>query len=243
MRVGIISMEYMFALEKLGLTRIESRIYVSLLDLGPSQAGNISKKTGIHRRNVYDSLDRLSEKGLVSYIINNNRKYFQATDPDRLTEIIKEMEAEVSTIIPSLKELFAKTKSKEETMFYKGIDGLKTAFEDQLKEGKEILILGASPEASEILRFYFKWYTLRRREKKIRMKVIADNGARGKFKIPLSEIRYLGALGPTAINIYADKVAVILWDKERPLAILIKNDKIANSYRSFFEHMWKTAKK
>jgi len=230
------------AIEKAGLTKIESKIYLVILDLGPSLAGQISKKSGIHRRTVYDALDRLAEKGLISYIVKNNRKYFEAANPERLIELMKEKEAEIQNSLPDLMNLFTKTKAKEETLFYKGKEGLKTAFEDQISEGKEILVLGASAEASEILQFYFKWYNKRRQEKKIRIRLIADLAAKGKFKVPLSEIRYISELGPAAMNIYADKVAIILWSKDKPLAIIIKNTEIANSYRTFFEHMWKTAK-
>ena len=140
-------------------------------------------------------------------------------------------------------DLFSKTKAKEETLFYKGREGLKTAFEDQLKEGKEILVLGASSQAKEILSFYLKWYNIKRKEKKIKLRVIADMSAKGKMKAPLAEFRYIQELGPAAMNIYADKVAIILWSKEKPLAIIIKNPEIANSYRTFFEHMWKITKK
>lgn len=120
---------------------------------------------------------------------------------------------------------------------------MKTAFEDQIKEGKEILILGASHEADDILQFYFKWYDKRRKEKKIKVKIITSQKSKGNLKVPLAEIRYLPELGPAAINIYADKVAIILWSKERPIAIIIKNKDISDSYRIFFDTMWKTAKK
>ncbi|MEM2956314.1 MAG: helix-turn-helix domain-containing protein [Candidatus Pacearchaeota archaeon] len=230
------------SLIKAGLTRVESKVYLTLIDLGPSLAGQISKKSGIHRRTIYDALDRLAEKGLISYIIKNNRKYFEAVNPKRLIDLEKEREEQLKSELPELIKLFMKTKAKEETLFYRGKDGLKTAFEDQITEGKEILVMGASPEAGEILQFYFKWYNKRRQEKHIKLKLIADISAKGKIKAPLSEIRYLPNLGPAAINIYADKVAIILWNKERPLAIIIKNAEIANSYRIFFEHMWKIAK-
>ena len=35
-------------LKTAGLTENESKVYLALLDLGPSLAGEISKKTGIH---------------------------------------------------------------------------------------------------------------------------------------------------------------------------------------------------
>jgi len=231
------------AIEQAGLTKVESKVYLVILDLGPSLAGQISRKSGIHRRTIYDALDRLAEKGLISYIVKNNRRYYEAVNPDRLLDLIKEKESEIQSALPNLQEIFAKTKIREETMFYKGKEGLKAAFEDQINEGKEILVLGASAEASEILQFYFKWYDKRRREKHIKLKLIANLGAKGKIKAPLSEIRYLPELGPTATNIYGDKVAIILWSKENPLAVIIKNKEIADSYRKFFEHMWKTARK
>ena len=51
-------------LHHIGLTGTEAKIYLVLLDLGKAQAGVLSRKTGIHRRSIYDALDRLIEKGL-----------------------------------------------------------------------------------------------------------------------------------------------------------------------------------
>ena len=59
-------------LAEFGLTRNEIRVYLTLLKMGSALAGEITEKTGIHRRNIYDSLERLQEKGLVSFVIINN---------------------------------------------------------------------------------------------------------------------------------------------------------------------------
>ena len=138
---------------------------------------------------------------------------------------------------------YKQTKEKQETNFYKGKKGLKTVFEDQIETKKEILILGASSLAYEVLQFYFKWFDKRRKENKIKTKIIF-NKTNKKLKIPLAEIRYLPQkyTSPLAINIYGDKVAIILWSKENPLAIVIKNKEISEGYRKYFEVMWKTAK-
>ena len=137
-----------------------------------------------------------------------------------------------------------KTKEKQETNFYKGKPGLKTVFEDQLEEKSEILVLGASPLAYEILQFYFKWFDKRRKEKKIKTKIIFNKTGKN-IKIPLSEIRYLPQkyTSPLAVNIYGDKVAIILWSKENPIAIVIKNKEISEGYKKYFELMWKIARK
>jgi len=232
-------------LENAGLTRIEAKVYLVLLNLGPSQAGEITKRSSMHRRTVYDVLDRLAEKGLISYIIKNNRKLFQATNPNRLIEIINEKGRSISETLPALQELFTKTRKKEETNFFKGKNGLKSVFEDQIEEGKEILVLGASPEADKILQFYFKWFNKRRVDKKIKAKFIFARKKEKQARIPFAEVRCLPEKysGPAATNIYGDKVAIILWSKENPLAIVIKNKEIAESYKKFFDLMWIISKK
>ena len=68
-------------LKQFNLTDNEIKVYLSLLELGSALVGDITKKTGIHRRNVYDCIERLVKKGLVGYVSNNNRKFFRATEP------------------------------------------------------------------------------------------------------------------------------------------------------------------
>jgi sugar-specific transcriptional regulator TrmB len=228
-------------LESLGLTKNETKVYSALLELGPSLAGSISRKTGLHRRSVYDVTEMLIKKGLIGYILKNNRRLFQASSPNKFLDIIKEKESSINEILPLMLSQYSKTKEKEETNFYKGKEGLKNIFQDQLNY-KEVLILGASESASDILPFYFKWYDKDRVSKKIKVRIIASSKL--NKKIPFSEIRYIPEkyANPLAINIYGDKVAIILWNKENPIAILIKNKEISAGYKNYFELTWKSAK-
>ena len=233
-------------LRKAGLTENESKTYLALLETGPSQAGVITRKTGLHRRVIYDTLEMLIKKGLIGYMKKNNIKLFQASSPSRILEIVEEKASSIQEIMPDMMQFFQQTKEKEETNFYKGKEGLKTVFEDQLNEGKEILILGASPLAYEILELYFHWFDKRRVKNKIKTKIIFNQSERMKNKkIPLSEIRYLSQenSSPLAVNIYGDKVAIILWSKENPLAIVIKQKEISEGYKKYFETLWNIAKK
>lgn len=231
-------------LKNSGLTENESKVYLALLELGPSNAGLITRKSGMHRRVVYDIIDRLIKKGLIGYIIKNNVRIFQASDPERIMEILKEKEENLLEIMPQMKSFYIKTREKEETNFYKGKRGLKTIFEDQLNTRKEVLILGASPLAYDVLQFYFKWYDKRRKKNKIKVRAIFHK-TNMKLHIPYSEIKYLPEKysSPLAINIYGDKIALILWSKENPLAVVIKNKIFSDSYRKYFEMIWRIAKK
>lgn len=231
----------MTPLTEAGLTENESKVYLCLVDIGPSLAGQISRKTGLHRRTVYDTTDMLIKKGLIGYILNNNRRLFQASNPERIIDILKEKQNILQPLITELSQKFVLTKEKEETNFYKGKEGLKTVFEDQLNS-KEILILGASPKAYDVLQFYFKWYDLARKKKKIHAKIIAQD--KRIKNIPLAEIRYLPQKyeNPVSVNIYGDKTAIILW-AAKPYAIVIKSKEVSEGYKKYFEVMWKIAKK
>ncbi|MBU1030421.1 MAG: hypothetical protein KKB65_04270, partial [Nanoarchaeota archaeon] len=116
-----------------GLTMTESKIYITLVDLGKAQAGVISRQTGIHRRSVYDALERLIEKGLVSWIKENEKRFYVAEDPNKLLDIIDVQKKDVQEIMPQLNVLFNEKKEKQETKFYRGVEGIKTIFEDQIR--------------------------------------------------------------------------------------------------------------
>lgn len=228
-------------LKEAGLTENEAKVYLALVDLGPSLAGGISRKTGMHRRTVYDTTEMLIKKGLVGYILKNNRRYFEVSSPKRFMEILQEKEDLMAPVVEDLLERYRGAKEKSETNFYKGKAGLKAIFEDQLSY-KEILILGASPKAYEVMQFYFKWYDKKRKSRKIKSRIIAYD--KKISRIPLADIRYLPQkyANPVAVNIYGNKTAIILWATE-PVVIAIRSKEIADAYRNYFELMWKISKK
>jgi sugar-specific transcriptional regulator TrmB len=233
-------------LQDLGLTQAESRIYLVLLKDGASLAGMISRNTGIHRRSVYDAVERLIQKGLVSYIKKNNRKYFEAASPDRFLDILHKKEADFQTALPQLKMLQNMSGEKNETLFFRGKAGLKTAFDDQISVGEDILIFGASSKANDYLPFYFPHYDKSRQKKKIHARLIFNEVERdSKFvkKIPLSEIRFVSkdTVSDSAFMIYGRNVCIVAWRPD-PVAILIREDIIADGLRNYFELLWKVAK-
>ena len=67
-----------------GLTENEAEVYLLLLQEDSSLASALASDTKISRPHVYDSLNKLIEKGLASYVIKNNRKYFRSANPKEL---------------------------------------------------------------------------------------------------------------------------------------------------------------
>ncbi|MSS74013.1 hypothetical protein EXS72_00020 [Candidatus Pacearchaeota archaeon] len=228
-------------LKDAGLTENENKVYLALLDLGSSLAGRISRKTGLHRRTVYDVTETLIQKGFLSYILENNRRVFTASDPNHVIVAIEEKKNLLIPFVAELHKKFSSSKNKEQTNFYRGKNGLKIVFENQLKY-KDIFILGANREAYNSMPYYFKWFNERRKQKRVKLRVITSDKSIGP-KI-LAETRYLPEKysSPMVLNIYGNSVAMILWGKN-PFAIVVEQEEFASSYRKYFELMWKVAKK
>ncbi|MDO8556358.1 MAG: helix-turn-helix domain-containing protein [Nanoarchaeota archaeon] len=235
-------MDLRTTLEHIGLTKTETTLYLTLLDIGPSQAGIISRRSGIHRRSVYDAAERLIKKGLLGYIKSNNKRQYAAVNPERLLELAEEQTENVHSILNELKAKYITTEEKQETLFYKGQQAIKNVLEDQLATGEDVYVLGASGKADQQLPFYLHWYTKRRIQKKIKLKLLYNGTPGKKKKIPHAETRYLpGPQEPIATNIYGNKIAIIFW-KEKPSVIVINKRDMATMYKSYFEHLWKMAK-
>ncbi len=227
----------------IGLTNTEAKLYVVLLELGKAQAGILSRKTGIHRRSVYDALERLIKKGLASYIKENDKRYYLPTDPKRVQEIIDEQKEEVYGIMPALQARFREPAEKQETVFYRGKEGIKTIFEDQIRDGKEVYIIGASHQAKELLKFYLPHYTDKRIKKKIKLYALYA-GERHSAAIPWAEVRYLPSAFASlaSTSIYGDKIAIVVWMQE-PVGILIKQAEVAKAFKNYFGLLWKMGKR
>ena len=241
-------------LEKIGLSKAEIKVYITLLKIGNSPTGLLAKQTNLRKSTIYDCLNRLSEKGLVSYVITNNTKQFQAVDPERLIEFVEEKrrnlteyETELNLLIPELRELEGFEKPRAEAHVLQGKEGFKTMRRDVLKSGaKELLMLGAISREDKVMPVFFHQWNKERIKAGIQMRVLHKKKVSDKRfkKTKQTEVKFLPANinNPVVINVYADRVVSILWNEEEPLCFLIKNKTIATAYKNYFDLLWKQAK-
>src|SRR3989338_978218 len=120
-------------LREIGLSQNEARIYEALLQLGETSVQKISLKSKVHRRNAYDSLAKLIEKGLVSEVFIKGEKHFKAQPPQRLLSLLKEKEEMVQKELSGMQAKYEALEEKEEAYVYKGIEGVKNYLNDILK--------------------------------------------------------------------------------------------------------------
>jgi sugar-specific transcriptional regulator TrmB len=243
-------------LRKIGLTENEIKIYLNLLQSGSSTAYEISQKTGIYRVHVYDKLEQLIGKGLVTYVFRGAKKYFQATPPKKIKQYLEDKKTElelqqyqIEKLLPKLEEMTNLPKEDTSVEVFKGNEGLKYFLKDILKVGKEVLVTGIDDEKyQEELPIFMIQYFRDLKNKKINERVITLK-KKGVFlfskkQAPTTEYRYLEEkqFNPTNTFIYGDKVVIVSWGTP-VTAIMIKNNEIAKTYKNHFEYLWNVAKK
>lgn len=237
-------------LEDIGFSKNEAKIYLALIELGNSTASEIARLSKVHRTNVYDSLRGLIKKGVVSYVINNETKCYEATNPKNLLHVLKEKENLLNEIIPelSLKKQFAPKKS--EVHIFEGTRAIKDILEHFLEMKIDRCVYGAPKAASERLgKGWLEDYHKRRIKKKLFLRHIYNEDAIDRIKhlntLNYTETKFLPKEydSPVATEICGNEVVLMLWEEKEPIAIQIINEKIANAYQHYFELMWEIAKK
>ena len=238
--------EHIEILKPLGLTVIEAKTYLTLLEIGKSLAGAIAERAHLHRRNVYDALEKLLQRGLVSYTISNNKKYWNAVHPEKVLMLMKENENLMSLILPDLISKFDTSKLKQTVEVFEGLGGMKTFFDDMAKAKQDIIMLFATGKAYPRLPFYMKNWDTMINQTKIKVKVLlnsdGDKNPYQRYKYGEVKILPKNFSTPTQIFIYGNKSAVAIWSEE-PIAILITSNEITNGFRKYFEFLWKLGKK
>lgn len=236
------------ALRKFGLTEKEIKVYLAALELDSALVSEIAKKAEIPRTLTYDILKKLMDKGLVSYVIKNNKKYFGATEPTNLLTILREKEQIMEAALPELLRLKrAKARSRPIIEVFEGKEGVKTVFNDALRVGKEFLCLGSTGRSPEIISYFLERFHKQRIKRRIPWRVIYNDDRLGKkrggktSKWAYSKVRYMKKTDPTTTYIYGNKVAIVLWMQERLLAVMIEDGIIAKAYREFFNALWESA--
>ncbi len=233
-------------LEKAGLSPNEAKCYLTLLKLGSASANEISRKSGVHRVSVYDALRGLAEKALISQITKANKLLFEAANPEKIIEMIsvkEEQLSEAKKIVPELLFDFNQAKEKQEIHNFKGLAGIKTILHEMLKSKTEILDFGAEFKIKEFLPYDYSKWDQQRVKQRITMRIIAASSIK-PVKLPLTHIRYVPSQFHSSVSTYIfdGKVALIMW-VEHPLAILVEHRAVYDSYKNYFEYLWKMAEK
>ena len=130
-------------LEEFGLSPNEAKVYEALVTYGGSGVSTISLRAKVNRSNAYETLYRLTEKGLVYEVFIEKETIYEAVDPDKLMELVTEKQTKLQTVLPKLHSLYHKHLTTERVNIFKGVEGVKNYLREALKVGEDIYSFAA----------------------------------------------------------------------------------------------------
>jgi sugar-specific transcriptional regulator TrmB len=246
----------------LGLSANESIVYEFLLKNGESSAGAIIKKTPLKRGVIYNTLEELAKKDLITEQrmakIKGGGKisYFTPNHPQKLEEYLESEKIRLEKVqrtldisLPSIVSDFNLISGKPGVKFYEGIGGIKKVLADSLT-AKSTIYSYADLEAvvthiDKINRAYVK----KRDELGLKKKVIFIDSsfARKYLKNYHRETTYMKFIDHklypfnSVMQMYDEKISYITLSKTSKIGVIIEDKNIYQMHKSLFEYTWSKA--
>lgn len=248
-------------LKQFDLDEHEAKIYLALLELGPSTVTEVTKKSGVTRTLGYLTLDKLGWKGLVTRVQDAGKKIkYVAENPRNFLQYVKNKKhvwenrlEKAETILPDLMSLY-KIEDKPVIRFQEGAHAVMNLFEESLNSKTEILaVLDVESWNKPEFWDWAKKYNRERNKRKIKERILILDTPKGREWIksyhgsPHTVYRWItreqakGLLEfGGELNIYENKVVVAMLRKHHMLAI-IESAILTNILRSMFNIIWEVA--
>jgi sugar-specific transcriptional regulator TrmB len=244
-------------LKSLGLTNSQIRVYKALTELGSAPAAVIAQRAKVYRTNLYDILEQLRKKGLVTSNVHNKTLFFSITEPRNLLTLMEEQKASLRKTEADLHECVKSLKrapvilNRKNIVVYQDREGLQYFYEqlvDMAQSHDEVLVIGSSATIFDAFNYYILNLSKRIREINVRGRMIANKEiirnaimqrTMGLVKMKLRSLPK-GYVSPAAIFIFKDTVGFCNF-MENPFVIMVDDKNFAHSYKKHFNDLWKTA--
>ncbi|MBI5389017.1 helix-turn-helix domain-containing protein [Candidatus Woesearchaeota archaeon] len=235
--------------KELGLTANETEIYLTLLKSGPITVNEIAQRSGLHRQVVYDSLERLLEKGYVAFVVENHKKFFHAIGPETIKMNLLHQVNRFKTLLPSLLSLEKKSMEQNSIEVFKGKNIYKIVYDDIFKtllreKSKEVLVTGIEEKKfMDVDALALEQHLLLLRKHKMLEKKLVREGDTCLVEGSQTLYKWVPAefFNPNPQFIYGGSIALIIWG-EPNYALIIKNRHLAEQYRKQFTFIWRISR-
>jgi predicted transcriptional regulator len=251
------------SLDILGIKPSSKRVLLAITEHGTSAVADIASRLSMPKSSVYDSLDELSQKGLVTEYNSERGKSFGISEKDQLTRIHSEKIEELQSAHSSLIS-FIQNHSKADSVgrpkikFYSGVQGIKQAFRDMPwdKKNEEGYLMWPLQDMLDTLgEEFLKWHAAPRFKNNIYINVIQKHEdmiiQKNKMKYDWLKVDYEGNLNriryaPKGTDwqmsywIYGDKCLFASGGLEK-FAFTIASKEFCQMMKLMWREMWNGA--
>ncbi len=240
------------AFESVGIPKMQTLVYLDLLKYKDSTATQISKRTKMHRANVYDTLMKLKERNLVSILGKEGKQVFSALPTELIVNEEKEKLENLKSAMDFIKTTYIHS-NQPRVYLLEGLNAVKSLLFGLLEKKSEIWIRGLAENEniSNLLNTnLIHSFHLERIKKHIELKLLF-------YKIPDEEIKTLTGLKFTEARLLPknrqfansqithivckDSVYITLWS--HPInTIVIEDVNVAKEYLDLYNIIWEYSK-
>ncbi len=238
------------ALESLGLSEKESRVYISLLELGKANVTRIAELSKLKRPTVYVLLEELRKKRLVLKVPHVKNALFIAQDPDEFFQESLKRVKEAHSTLSQLKSIHRKD-NKVSTMYFEGEEGVRDALLYRYTELADTEIVGFFAKGETLTPKLFKicheWREKTHQTNTTLRAIAPKHNSLKEFRDTDNELGQL--FKSVSVDEYSSDVSIdatslfvriILFDVKQ--AIIIENPAIVRTVQQIFEISWKNLK-
>jgi predicted transcriptional regulator len=236
--------------QELGLSPNEAKIYEALIAYGGSGVSTISLRSKVHRRNAYDTIHRLIEKGLVYEVFTEGETVYEAVDPGKLMEFVKEKERMLEEALPTLFSTYQSKRAVQRAYIYRGVEGMKNFLREALKSGEHMYEFGAKGGWFDPrLDTFTQWFLREAKKKGMTFHHIFDWDVQEKASHVPKLVGKPYKFAPkeytteSAIEVFGDHVVTFTGLgfgklKDDVTIFVMVSPRLAESYRVWWQMMW-----
>jgi sugar-specific transcriptional regulator TrmB len=240
-------------LKQFGLHNTDIKLYKAVLSLGRAKSGALIQESNLVSSSFYTSIAVLIEKGLVSYDVKNNVRWYKAQPPHAFIEKSKETTLTLQELAKEIAKIEPKNKQRNEIDVFVGHHGLQRAFLEHVenfKKGEKIRIIGFGSKAPQrkSLNNFLAEINAVASKKRSSMTILLDEAMRATkssrefskdkktFFLPSSYF------GPIAYNISQTEVLMSIWGST-PTVLRLRNKIMLQSLTTNFDFLVSHAKR
>ena len=244
-------------LVEMGLSEKESLVLFILLQQESVKAADLARKTKLNRTTLYGVLKSLIAQGLVTTREQFGITEYTSIDPallpaflEQKRESLRVQQTAISSLVPDLEKIRDVKRGLPRFQFFEGWEGLKQAYEDTLENNKEKIIwdfTGPQIIVQNLDPVFLAYYMNKRTQLGITcIQIAPDNAATqqtvAEDKKYLRETFVMPAEYEmqTEFVMYDNKVAMLSFSPDRPLAVIVEDEHIVNSLKTLFRYVKST---
>ncbi|OGZ44341.1 MAG: hypothetical protein A3J55_03530 [Candidatus Ryanbacteria bacterium RIFCSPHIGHO2_02_FULL_45_17b] len=233
-------------LQACGFSEDEARVYKATLELGADSITHIAQKAGIKRPKAYYVMDGLIKKGVIIKQPKNKRMLFSAKPPRKILGILRSKEAELEKALPYMESLYKTASGRPRVQFFEGREGIKNAYSEIFATHRTLLGIASMTNVYEhFSREGNKDFFALLRQSGGQMRDIVDDSPEGRqyakeeYRKGLGQTKFLPADFKIETDVLIDGPRVLFVSYSTLVAVLIEDERIAETQRKLIEFLWK----